>query len=134
MPRKRSNRLAATLGAFVEELAHAQEEHAALAVAQHSRAFDAVVAELRAELRRLEKRIERVSAARAGRPARDARRCKVEGCFQPHVARGFCKNHYQQTRYREKKIADARASGKRYSAPKPGERRPGRKPKVPLPF
>jgi hypothetical protein len=134
MPRKRSNRLAATLGTFVEELTHAQEEQAAAAVALHARAVDTQIAELRAELRRLEKRIERVSAARAGRPARDARRCKVEGCFQPHVARGFCKNHYQQTRYREKKISDARAAGKRYTAPKPGERRPGRKPKVPLPF
>ena len=39
-----------------------------------------------------------------------------------------------RTGYREKKIADARASGKRYAAPKPGEKRPGRKPKVPLPF
>lgn len=134
MPRKRNNRLTATLGAFVEELAHALGEQATQAVAQHTRAYESVANELRAELRRLEKRIERVSAARAGRPARDARRCKVEGCFQPHVARGFCKNHYQQTRYREKKIADARAAGKRYTAPKPGERRPGRKPKVPLPF
>jgi hypothetical protein len=68
-----------------------------------------------------------------GRPARDVRRCKVEGCFQPHVAKGFCKNHYQQIRYREKKVTEARAAGKRYQAPKPGEKRPGRKPKVPLP-
>jgi hypothetical protein len=134
MPRTRSNRLSASLGAFVEELARALGDQAAQAVAEHTRGYDATVNELRAELRRLEKRIERVGAARTGRPARDARRCKVEGCFQPHVARGYCKNHYQQTRYREKKIADARASGKRYAAPKPGEKRPGRKPKVPLPF
>jgi hypothetical protein len=134
MPRKRSNRLSASLGTFVEELAHALGEQATQAVAHHTRAYDTVVGDLRGELRRLEKRIERISAARTGRAPRDVRRCKVEGCFQPHVARGFCKNHYQQTRYREKKIADARAAGRRYTAPKPGERRPGRKPKVPLPF
>jgi hypothetical protein len=134
MPRTRSNRLSASLSAFVAELARALGEQAAQAVAEHTRGYDATLSELRTELRRLEKRVERVGAARAGRPARDARRCKVEGCFQPHVARGYCKNHYQQTRYREKKVADARASGKRYAAPKPGEKRPGRKPKVPLPF
>ena len=35
--------------------------------------------------------------ARSGRrPAHDVRRCKVRGCFQLHLARGFCRNHYRQ--------------------------------------
>jgi len=134
MSRPRTSQLSAALSAFVKELAATMGDQAAQAVAQHSRSYDGAINEVRGELRRLAKRVERLSATRSGRPARDARRCKVEGCFQPHVARGYCKNHYQQTRYREKKIADARAAGKRYTAPKPGETRPGRKPKVPLPF
>jgi hypothetical protein len=134
MPRPRNTPLVTSLSAFVEELARSLGEQATQAVAQHTRSYDVALNEIRSEMRRLEKRLERLGATRTGRPARDARRCKVEGCFQPHVARGFCKNHYQQTRYREKKIADARAAGKRYAAPKPGEKRPGRKPKVPLPF
>jgi hypothetical protein len=118
---------------FMEEFAREITTQVTDAITQHARRTDATFGELRSELRRLEKRLDRAPAAKGGRPARDVRRCKVEGCFQPHVAKGFCKNHYQQTRYREKKAAEARAQGKRYLLPKPGEKRPGRKPKVPLP-
>ncbi len=133
MPRKRKSRLLPALQVFVEEFAHELGGLISEAVAESSRKYGSTIAEMRGELRRLEKRLERTQATRLGRPARDVRRCKVPGCFQPHVAKGYCKNHYQQTRYREKKVAEARAEGKRYVMPKPGEKRPGRKPKVPLP-
>jgi hypothetical protein len=117
----------------MEELGREIASQVAEAVAEQAQRADAGLAEVRSEVRRLEKRLDRAPAMKNGRPARDVRRCKVEGCFQPHVAKGFCKNHYQQIRYREKKVTEARAAGKRYQAPKPGEKRPGRKPKVPLP-
>ncbi|HEY3358751.1 MAG TPA: hypothetical protein VGQ83_36220 [Polyangia bacterium] len=133
MARKRKSRLLPAMQSFMEELAREIGTQVTEALADHARRADATVGELRAEIRRLEKRLDRAPALRGGRPARDVRRCKVEGCFQPHVAKGYCKNHYQQTRYRDKKQAEARAAGKRYQTPKPGEKRPGRKPKVPLP-
>jgi hypothetical protein len=133
MARKRKSRLLPALQLLVEEFALEIGMRVSAAVGEQARRSDATFAELRAELRRLEKRVDRGPAVKSGRPARDARRCQVDGCFQPHVAKGFCKNHYQQIRYREKRLAEARATGKRYVLPKPGERRPGRKPKVPLP-
>ena len=133
MARKRKSRLLPALQSLMEEFAREIGIRVTDAIGEQARRVDATASELRGELRRLERRLDRTTALRGGRAARDVRRCKVEGCFQPHVAKGFCKNHYQQIRYREKKLAEARAQGRRYVLPKPGEKRPGRKPKVPLP-
>ena len=133
MPRKRSSRLLPTVTTLLEELTRDLVERVRASLAESLESQAATVAELRVDVRRLERRLERLPPSRGGRGGRDVRRCRVAGCEEPHVAKGFCKNHYQQTRYREKKVADAKAHGKRYAAPKPGERRPGRKPKVPLP-
>jgi hypothetical protein len=133
MGRKRRSRLLPALHMLVEEFARELSARVAEVVADSSRKYDSTLGEMRGELRRLERRLERSQATRLGRTSRNVRRCKVDGCYQPHVAKGFCKNHYQQTRYREMKVAEARAAGKRYSVPRPGQKRPGRKPKIPLP-
>ncbi|NOZ87899.1 MAG: hypothetical protein GXP49_16885 [Deltaproteobacteria bacterium] len=40
-----------------------------------------------------------------GRKPREKGTCSVQGCNNPAVARGLCKNHYAQQRYREKREA-----------------------------
>jgi hypothetical protein len=89
--RPRKSRIGSSLTLLGEELSRVEQ----------------VVDELRAELRQLGRRVARMhpvgrTPAKAGRP-RSRRACSVRGCEQPHVARGLCKNHYQQLRYSERK-------------------------------
>src|SRR5690349_9796501 len=38
--------------------------------------------------------------ARASQPATAGRRCDKPGCDRPHCAKGLCKMHYKQTRWK----------------------------------
>ena len=70
------------------------------------------------EVAQLARRVERapqISNGRVGRPRSD-RICSVKGCEQSHVARGLCKNHYQQMRYVEKKAASGVSVRRRRSS------------------
>ena len=42
----------------------------------------------------------KAARGRVGRPPTD-RRCKLNSCNQPHVARGYCSMHYQAWRRRK---------------------------------
>ena len=42
----------------------------------------------------------KAARGRVGRPPTD-RRCKLNACNQPHVARGYCSMHYQAWRRRK---------------------------------
>jgi len=101
VPRPRKSRLVPSVSTFAEELVRVICERV-------DRRIDALSDQLTSELRRLEREIARVRASgapaglRGGRP-RTERACSVPGCALPHVARGLCKNHYQQLRYAERK-------------------------------
>ena len=98
------------------------------ALARHAHYLKVEIADLRRAVARLRQRLDRAGPGRSRRP----RPCKVVGCPEPHVAQGFCKNHYQQTRYRERQQAEAQRLGRRFPMLTRGGKRPGRKPKVPL--
>src|SRR4051812_17753702 len=101
MPRPRKSRLVPSVSTFAEELVRVITEHV-------DRRLDQLTDELRSELGKLRRDLERLRASgappglRGGRP-RTERTCSVKGCDLPHVARGLCKNHYQQLRYAERK-------------------------------
>ena len=107
MARPRKSRLVPSLTLFAEELVRAITGHV-------DRALDQTRAELHMEIGRLQRDVARLGARRVssgghggGRP-KSTRTCSVRGCGQPHVARGLCKNHYQQLRYAERKGAPPR--------------------------
>ena len=103
------------LAIFVEELTHDLLQRVSAIVAADGDASRADIRELQREVRRLGRRVARRLAGRPGRPPQGVRKCSVRGCPQPHVAKGLCKNHYQQVRYREKK-AGVRGGGSRRPA------------------
>ena len=129
MPRRR--RLAAALRVLAENLSSSIIDQVLAAVSAKRRRHEIVLAELRGHLHRLEQRLARLAAP--GRERRPARPCKVPGCGRVHVAFGYCKNHYQQWRYRERRIAEAKAQGRKYRPRRAGEKRAGRPALVPLP-
>jgi hypothetical protein len=107
MARPKKSRLVPSLTTFAEELVRVLSEHV-------DRAVDQARASLSDELHALSREVAQLRARvpsgppgkRGGRP-RTERVCSVRGCDQPHIARGLCKNHYQQLRYAERKSASA---------------------------
>ena len=99
MPRPRKSRLVPSVSTFAEELVRSITEHVDRRIGELQEDLEAKLAGLERNLARL-----RASAtpATGGRP-RKTRLCSVAGCGQPHIARGLCKNHYQQLRYAERK-------------------------------
>ena len=108
MPRPRKSRLLPSLAVVCEEVIRQLGDTVEEVGAGHRAEIAAELRALRREVAQLARRLERApqltSAGRVGRP-RSERTCSVKGCVQPHVARGLCKNHYQQMRYMEKKAA-----------------------------
>ena len=107
MPRPRKSRLLPSLAIACEELLRQVGAHVEEILAEHRGELTAELRALRREVAQLARRVERtpqISNGRVGRPRSD-RTCSVKGCEQSHVARGLCKNHYQQMRYVEKKAA-----------------------------
>ena len=107
MPRPRKSRLLPSLAIACEELLRQVGAHVEEILAEHQAEVTAELRALRREVAQLARRVERtpqIANGRVGRPRSD-RTCSVKGCEQPHVARGLCKNHYQQMRYVEKKAA-----------------------------
>jgi hypothetical protein len=102
MARPRKSRLVPSLATFAEELVRILSQHTERVVEGARAKLEREIATLRKEVTRL-----RASGAvnggqrRSGRP-QSARACSVAGCGSPHVARGLCKNHYQQLRYKER--------------------------------
>ena len=108
MPRPRKSRLLPSLAVACEELVRQIGDTVEDVLAGHRAEVAAELRALRREIAQLARRVERApqlaTPGRVGRP-RSERTCSVKGCVQPHVARGLCKNHYQQMRYMEKKAA-----------------------------
>jgi hypothetical protein len=104
MPRPRKSRLVPSLSTFAEELVRVLNAHVDRTVDEARARLEAELSSLRREVSRLRLRAS-APATRGGRP-RSSRACTVAGCDQPHVARGLCKNHYQQLRYKERKGVD----------------------------
>jgi hypothetical protein len=94
---------------FIEEL----QRDLARRVLETVSASDCSARSQLAELRREIRKLDRLFPGRAPGPGpASGTACSIRGCGQGHVARGLCKNHYQQARYREKR-ALALLSGKR---------------------
>ena len=108
MPRPRKSRLLPSLAVVCDEIVRQLGDTVEEVVAGHRAEIAAELRALRREIAQLARRVERVpqvqASGRVGRP-RSERTCSVKGCVQAHVARGLCKNHYQQMRYMEKKAA-----------------------------
>ena len=126
----RRRRLVTTLRRVLDTVASSIVEQVVQGVTQNLRRLENVATDLRREIHQLKQQLDQVAATLP--KSRNAKPCKVPGCGRPHVARGYCKDHYRQYSYHLKKIAEAKAQGKRYLRPKPGEKRPGRPPRVPL--
>jgi hypothetical protein len=101
MARPRKSRLVPSLATFAEELVRILSQHTERVVDGARVKLEREIATLRREVTRLRAASANGSVKRGGRP-RSARACSVAGCGQPHVARGLCKNHYQQLRYKER--------------------------------
>lgn len=107
MARPRKSRLAPSLITFADELVRIVGGRVDRAVAELRDSLEGELKALRRDVSRLEARARGPAApGKAGRP-RSFRTCSQRGCNQPHVARGLCKNHYQQLRYVEKKTPSA---------------------------
>jgi hypothetical protein len=106
MPRPRKSRLQPALAVVCEELIGQMATHLQAALSQQREELGRELGALRRQVAQLSKRVARDSAgaAKVGRP-RSERTCAVEGCTLVHIARGLCKNHYQQMRYVERKAA-----------------------------
>jgi hypothetical protein len=103
MARPRKSRLVPSLATFAEELVRTITEHVDRSLAGARSEIAGELTQLRREVARLRER-RAAGPGRGGRP-KSTRVCSVRGCGQPHVARGLCKNHYQQARYAERKRA-----------------------------
>ena len=114
-----------TLVARIQRLVRRQVRGA---LARHVHDLKVEIADLRRDLARARRRLD-LAEPRRTRPPRP---CKVPGCPELHLAHGFCKNHYQQTRYREMKKAEAKELGRTFPVLRRRGKRPGRKPKVAL--
>jgi hypothetical protein len=101
MARPRKSRLVPSLATFAEELVRAITDHVDRSVLTARQSIEGEIADLKRELARLRER-RPTRAGHGGRP-KSARTCSERGCEEPHVARGLCKNHYQQLRYAERK-------------------------------
>jgi hypothetical protein len=99
MARPRKSRMIPSLTLFAEELVRMVTEHVDRSLTSARQALGADLARLRREVARLGGGR---GGGRVGRP-RSRRACSVRGCPEPHVARGLCKNHYQQLRYAERR-------------------------------
>jgi hypothetical protein len=100
MARPRKSRLVPSLATFAEELVRILSQHTERVVDGARKKLEREITVLRREVSRL-RAAAPASSSRGGRP-RSARACSVAGCGRPHVARGLCKNHYQQLRYKER--------------------------------
>ncbi|HJZ87238.1 MAG TPA: hypothetical protein VKN99_18820 [Polyangia bacterium] len=115
MPRPRKSRLVPSLVTACEELLRHIGDQVEAALRRQREELLAEIVRLRHELALVARRSGRLAEAplsRVGRPRSD-RMCSVKGCGQPHVARGLCKNHYQQMRYVEKKAASGQTVRRR---------------------
>ncbi|HZS36330.1 MAG TPA: hypothetical protein VFF06_05865 [Polyangia bacterium] len=112
MARPRKSRLVPSLTTFAEELVRAITEHVDRSVAAARQSIEDEIAHLKRDLSRLRERARSANGGGAhggGRP-KSTRTCSERGCGEPHVARGLCKNHYQQLRYAERKGGGGRAA------------------------
>jgi hypothetical protein len=101
VPRPRKSRLVPSVSLFAEELVRTISDHVDKRLDELRESLDKEIQALRRDVARL--RASGVApAAHMGRP-RTSKLCSVKGCGLPHVARGLCKNHYQQLRYAERK-------------------------------
>jgi len=100
MARPRKSRLVPSLATFAEELVRVLTTHVDRTVADARRSLEGELHRLRRDLSRL---LASDAAGAHGAARRSTRSCSVAGCQRPHVARAFCKNHYQQARYRERR-------------------------------
>src|SRR5947208_691373 len=78
-------------------------EHVDRSVAAARQSLEDDLARLKRDLVRLRERSRGPLAAHGGGRPKSTRVCSERGCGEPHVARGLCKNHYQQLRYAERK-------------------------------
>jgi len=118
MPRPRKSRLLPSLALACEELLRQMAVHVEDVLLEHRAEMAAELRALRREVAQLARRVDRtppIQNGRVGRPRSD-RTCSVKGCEQAHVARGLCKNHYQQMRYVEKKAASGLTVRRRRSS------------------
>src|SRR5579884_4049342 len=118
MPRPRKSRLLPSLATACEELSRLVGAEVERVLELHRSEIDGELRALRREVAQLARRVGRAPAretGRVGRPRSD-RTCSVKGCAEPHVARGLCKNHYQQMRYLEKKAASGQTVRRRRSS------------------
>jgi len=105
MARPRKSRLVPSLTTFAEELVRAITEHVDRSLASTRESIEDEIAHLKRDLARLRERARGSSAPHGGGRPKSTRVCSERGCGEPHVARGLCKNHYQQLRYSERKGA-----------------------------
>src|SRR5947209_1467373 len=102
MARPRKSRLAPSLITFADELVRIVGGRVDRAMAELRSSLEGELKAIRRDVSRLQSRSRGPAApppagGRPGRP-RSFRVCSERGCNQPHVARGLCKNHYQQLR------------------------------------
>ncbi len=107
MARPRKSRLVPSLTTFAEELVRVITEHVDRSVGRARAELTGELTQLKREVGRLRERRTASGAHGGGRP-KSSRVCSVRGCGEAHVARGLCKNHYQQLRYAERKGAPPR--------------------------
>jgi hypothetical protein len=108
--RPRKSRLVPSLTTFAEELVRVITEHVDRSVASARASIEDELAGLKRDVQRLRARARPAANGHGGGRPKSTRLCSERGCGEPHVARGLCKNHYQQLRYAERKAA-ARAAG-----------------------
>jgi len=128
VPRRDRTGISGALENLVARVQRLGRRQVRAVLARHAHDFKVEIADLRRDLARARRRLD-LAEPRRTRPPRP---CKVPGCPELHLAHGFCKNHYQQTRYREMKKAEARKLGRTFPVLRRGGTRPGRKPKVAL--
>ena len=105
MARPKKNRLVPSLTTFAEELVRLLSEHVDRTVDRARASLSDELHALKREVAQLQKRAPAERPGKRGGRPRSERACSVRGCGEPHVARGLCKNHYQQLRYAERKQA-----------------------------
>src|SRR5579883_2664750 len=102
MPRQRKSELLPAISSFADQFSRLLTEAMRQAIQEGSQDLHSEIQALRRDLIRLER-----TGLLAGSRSRqgEIKLCSAPDCGQPHVARGLCKNHYQQQRYAARKRA-----------------------------